>query len=378
MAAKPQLPWPPAVARKCGYKRGLSFPCIFSIFNYFIMSSTTVLISGASGFIALHTVQELVKQGYNVVGSVRSEEKGEYVKKASGKPDKFSYEIVEDIAKEGAFDEFVKKHSDATVFLHTASPFHYKVTDVETDLLKPAIHGTKNALLSIAKYGTNIKRVVVTSSNAAIASRDQDLDPKNVFDETSWNNITWEKALESPAFGYSGSKAFAERAAWDFVKEQNPGFVLSTVNPVLVFGPQPTNDFNTDKLNTSSEVINVILKSSLPDDKVAPYNSSAVDVRDVAKAHLVAFEKDEAKNQRLFLTSDAFTQQTILDVLHEKFPKQTEKVPVGTPGTDKDEFDQKATKNNDKTRKILGFELISVRQSIADSAQQLLQVEGKL
>lgn len=340
--------------------------------------STTVLISGASGFIAAHTVQELIKNGYTVVGSVRSKEKGEYVKKLSGKPESFSYEIVEDIAQEGAFDEFVKKHQEATVFLHTASPFHYNVTDVEKDLLKPAVHGTKNALLSIAKYGPNIKRVVITSSYAAIASRDQDLQADQTFDETSWNNLTWEKALESPIYGYSGSKVFAEKAAWEFVKEQKPAFVLSTVNPVLVFGPQPTDHFSTEKLNTSSEVINAILKIKNPQDEVAPYNSVGVDVRDVAKAHLVAFEKDEAKNQRLFLTSALFTQQTILDVLHKQFPKQTENVPVGKPGSGQEDIDTRAKKNNDKTRKILGFELISVEQSIADSARQILQVEGKL
>lgn len=118
--------------------------------------STTALVSGASGFIAAHTVQELIKNGYTVVGSVRSKEKGEYVK-LSGKPESFSYEIVEDIAQDGAFDEFVEKHQEATVFLHTASPFHYNVTDVEKELLKPAVDGTKNALLSIAKYGPNIR-----------------------------------------------------------------------------------------------------------------------------------------------------------------------------------------------------------------------------
>lgn len=150
------------------------------------------------------------------------------------------------------------------------------------------------------------------------------------------------------------------------------------MNPVLVFGPQPTDHFSTEKLNTSSEVINAILKIKSPQDEVAPYNSVGVDVRDVAKAHLVAFEKDEAKNQRLFLTSALFTQQTILDVLHKQFPKQTENVPVGKPGSGQEDIDTRAKKNNDKTRNILGFELISVEQSIADSARQILQVEGKL
>lgn len=343
------------------------------------MSQTTVLISGASGFIALHTVQKLIKKGYKVVGSVRSQEKGEYVKKASGKPDLFSYEIVKDITEEGAFDSFVKNHPEATVFLHTASPFFFNVTDIEKQLLLPAVNGTKNVLKSIKEYGKNIERVVVTSSYAAIASNKAAPNPENTYDESSWNDLTWEESLQNPLFGYCGSKTFAEKAAWDFVKTEKPNFVLSTVNPVYVFGPQPTNDFDTKQLNTSSEIINGFLKLSGPDAKVDQHNGVAVDVRDVAEAHLVAFEKEEAKNERLFLVSDYFTSQTILDVLHSKFPKQTENVPVGTPGSDKEDIKTKITRfNNDKTRKILGFQLITPEQTIADSAEQILKVEAKL
>lgn len=342
------------------------------------MSQTTVLVSGASGFIALHTVQKLVKKGYRVVGSVRSTEKGEYVKKASGRPDLFSYEIVKDIAQEGAFDEFVKNHPEATVFLHIASPFHFKVTDIEKDLLSPAINGTKNVLLSIKKHGKNIKRVVVTSSYAAIASVEMDLQADKTWDESSWNDITWEQALKHPRPGYFGSKTFAERSAWDFVKNEKPDFVLSTVNPVLVLGPQPTNEFSTAHLNTSSEVINKILKINDPNATVRPSNGLAVDVRDVAEAHIVAFEKDEAKNERLLLSTGPFTHQTILDVLHARFPQETKNLPVGRPGTDQEDIKKRAKFNNDKTKKILGFELISVEQTIADSAQQILQVKSKL
>jgi hypothetical protein len=33
------------------------------------------------------------------------------------------------------------------------------------------------------------------------------------------------------------SKTFAEKAAWDFMKEESPDFTLTTINPTLVFGP---------------------------------------------------------------------------------------------------------------------------------------------
>ena len=109
------------------------------------MSSTSVFVSGASGYIAQELVKQLIQKNYKVVGTVRSNEKGDSLKenlKAAGlQSENFSYEIVKDIAVEGAFDEALKAHPEVTIFLHTASPFHFNVTDVEKELLLPAING---------------------------------------------------------------------------------------------------------------------------------------------------------------------------------------------------------------------------------------------
>lgn len=335
--------------------------------------STTVLVSGASGFIALHTVKSLLQKGYTVVGSVRSTEKGETLKKLLNN-DKFSYEIVKDIVSETAFDDFVKNHPEATVFLHTASPFTFSVTDIENDLLKPAVNGTKSALSAVKKYGPQIKRVVVTSSYAAMTDITAKPDPSISADENSWSPLTWETSLVNGRVGYCGSKKLAEKAAWDFVETEKPLFVLSTVNPVFVFGPQAFDEMVKDNLNTSSEIINNILKLTSPDDEIPSFTGYAVDVRDVADAHIVAFEKDEAKGKRLFLTSGGWTEQTILDVLHKDFPQYSKKYPVGTPGSDKAVIAKEKTVNNAWTRSILGFELRSVEEMVHDSIAQILKV----
>ena len=63
----------------------------------------------------------------------------ENLKAAKLQSENFTYEIVKDIAVKGAFDDALKKHPEVTVFLHTASPFHFNVTDIEkllTQLLK--------------------------------------------------------------------------------------------------------------------------------------------------------------------------------------------------------------------------------------------------
>lgn len=336
----------------------------------------TVLISGATGFIATHTVQQLLESGYIVVGSVRSTEKGETLKKQLNNPN-FSYEIVKEIESESAFDDFVRNHPEATVFLHTASPFHFNVTDIAKDLLEPAVNGTRSALVAIKKYGPQIKRVVVTSSYAAIGDLSKPQSSDTIDTEETWSPLTWETSLENPLVGYCGSKTLAEKAAWKFVEDEKPNFVLSTVNPVYVFGPQAFNDqVKGSTLNTSSEIINSVLKLT-PESKEWPHhNGDAVDVRDVAAAHLVGFEKDEAKNQRLLLTSGPFTDQTLLDILHRDFPDKTKNLPIGTPGSDVEDFKKKNTLDNSKTRKILGFKLRTVDESVHDSAAQIFDAQG--
>lgn len=334
--------------------------------------STTVLVSGASGFVALHTVKLLLAKGYTVVGSVRSTEKGENLKKLL-KNDKFSYEIVKDIVPDDAFDDFVKNHPEATVFLHTASPFNFSSTDIENDLLKPAVNGTKSALSAIKKYGPQIKRVVVTSSYVAMADFSVAQSPTTIINEDSWSPLTWETSLTNSVLGYCGSKKFAEKAAWEFVEAEKPNFVLSTVNPVYVFGPQAFDELVKENLNTSSEIVNNILKLKSPDANVPQTTGYVVDVRDVAEAHIVAFEKEETAGKRLFLTTGGFTEQTILDVLHKDFPEYSKNYPVGAPGSDKERLAGQYTVDNEWTRKVLGFKLKTVEETIRDSAAQILR-----
>lgn len=329
-------------------------------------ANTTVFVSGATGYIALHIVRDLLAAGYTVIGSVRSVEKGDKITKQFNNS-KFSYEVVKDIAAPGAFDEALKKHPETDIFLHTASPFHFHVTDVEKELLIPAVEGTKNALNAIKAYGKNVKKVVVTSSYAAMFDHTRENDPTQRVDESSWNNLTWEQAKENPLAGYVASKAFAERAAWDFVKEEKPQFKLITVNPVYVFGPQNFKEDVKGTLNTSAEIINGLLKLK-QGDPIPEYNGLYIDVRDVAKAHLVAFENPAAEGQRLMLADQRFNSQQVLNILHAKFPEFTKDIPIGNP----DFKIQYSVANNDKTRKILGFPLIDLEKTTVDTVQQIL------
>lgn len=333
---------------------------------------TSVFVSGATGYIAQHIVKTLLENNYKVVGSVRSTEKGEKLAKLLHSTN-FNYEVVNDIQKEGSFNEALKKHPEVTVFLHTASPFHYKSKDVEKEMMIPAVNGTKNALKAIKEYAPQVRRVVVTSSIAAIKVEAKENDSTFVTTEETWNPISWEEALTNPILGYRGSKTFAEKAAWEFVEMEKPLFILSTVNPVIVFGPQAFDSEVKETLNTSAEIINNLLKLK-PDDPVLPLNNAFIDVRDVAKAHVVAFESNNAANQRLLLSESKFSSQLVLDLVHKNFPQFKSRIAVGTPGIYPDTSGLCKT-DNSKTRAIVGFPFIPLEKSVVDTVQQIVKAE---
>lgn len=338
------------------------------------LMSKSVFVSGATGFIAQHIICALLNKGYSVVGTVRSAAKGDHLAKLLNSP-KFQYEVVADVQAEGAFDEALKKHPEVTVFLHTASPFHFKAVNVEEELLKPAVRGTENALKAIKAHGPQITNVVVTSSIAAISTPWLEADTTRVLNESSWNEITWEGCKVDPVLGYRGSKKFAEKAAWDFMEREKPNFVINYVNPSLVFGPQAFDSEVKDNLNTSLEVLNSFLKMD-GDSELPAARGGFVDVRDVAAAHLVAFEKP-ISNERLLMNYSRFCAQDIADVLNDRFPQLKGKIPVGEPGTGHLLNDALCKIDNEKTKSILGFPLRDLSTTVYDSVKQILDARGE-
>ncbi|RLV86365.1 putative NADPH-dependent methylglyoxal reductase GRP2 [Meyerozyma sp. JA9] len=329
---------------------------------------SSVFVSGATGFIAQHVVKQLIAKNYKVVGSVRSKEKGEQLVAKFG--ENFQYEIVSDIGKPGAFDDALKKHPEVTIFLHTASPFHFNVTDIKKELLDPATQGTENALRAIKVYGPQIKKVVVTSSYAAIMNLKTEYNPEVTNTEATWNPGSVEDALQNPIAGYLISKTLAEKAAWDFLEKEHPNFTVTTVNPAYVFGPQAFDSDVKDTLNTSSELINKVLKLK-PNEEIPTMAGAFIDVRDVAKAHLIAFENADAEGKRLALVEARFSNHDIARVIRDRFSE----VDIPSPDVKKAEAERASLCKLDfsQTRKIFGSKYIDFDTSVYDSVKQILQ-----
>ncbi|CAK7902485.1 putative NADPH-dependent methylglyoxal reductase Grp2p [[Candida] anglica] len=339
------------------------------------MSAITVFLSGATGFVAQHLIKQLLTKGYKVIGSVRSTEKGEALKKNLNSED-FEYVIISDIQTKGAFNDVLKSHPEITIVLHTASPLSFNVTDPEKDFLIPAVEGTKNALNAVIEFAPQVTSFVLTSSYASIFTRSKERDNTATFDESSWNDITWEQSKENLLTGYLGSKTFAEKAAWEIIETKKPSFNFCTINPACIFGPQAFDSEVKETMNASVEILHRLIKLKST-DPVPAHAAGFIDVRDVAAAHIVAFENKEADSKRLILSDKRFSSQGLLDIINENFPTLKGKLPIGNPGTSDEHTKVLAAINNELTKKILGFKFISLEKSVIDTVEQILSVKEK-
>lgn len=330
-----------------------------------------VFVTGATGFLAQHLINQLLEKDYHVVGTVRSTEKGDLLVSLFKNP-RFEYEVVRDLGSKDDFDKALKKHNDVTAVLHTASPvFPSGMEDPEKDMVVPAINGTRNVLKSVKEHGPKVKKFVYTSSLAAVRT-EQSYSRDEIVTEDSWNNVTLEDAKKDEGLAYEVSKTHAEKEVWNFIKENNPKFDVTIINPVYIFGPQLFDYYVKTQLNFSNEIINSILQKK--DKQILGYS---VDVRDVAKAHVSAIEDSATNGQRLITTSgDPYNQQTILDIIHRNFSGLKDVINVGNPGSDKKVFAEYYTLNNSKTKKILKFDFVPQEKTIVDTVSQILQVQG--
>lgn len=313
-----------------------------------------------------------------------------------------------DIARPGAFDDVVKTPG-LEVVVHTASPFHFNISmllcrlrypkntrtkrlisippdDPQKDLIDPAVNGTTGLLRAVARSAPAVRRVVVTSSFAAILDAARLADPATTFTEASWNPVTLADIHAHPSMAYRASKTLAERAAWDFVQNGDhsdpannepkpPTFDLVTVNPPLVFGPVVHHLASLDSINTSNERIVALVQGRWrTPDKVLPDtgNVNWVDVRDVAEAHVAAVEQPGLGGRRLFATAGVYSNRAILDIVRRHFPELRDKLPAeDATGGDLPPEDKMARVDNSETTKALGVQWRPLETTIVDTVNSL-------
>jgi len=246
-------------------------------------TAQSVLVTGGSGFVGVHCILQLLEKGYRVRTTLRSLNKQTEVIEMlmnGGVRSVDSLSFIEaDLSKDTNWDEAVK-HCEYV--LHVASPISLTAPKDENEMILPAVEGTLRVLM--ASRGGGVKRVVITSSFAAVGYSHKD--PDTLITEESWTDPN-DRTLSA----YLKSKTLAERAAWDFIKREGGELQLSVVNPVGIFGP-----LLGPNLSGGHEILKQLLDGSL---KAIPnINFGIVDVRDVADLHLRAMTSEQANGQR--------------------------------------------------------------------------------
>lgn len=283
-------------------------------------SNHTVLVTGATGFIAQHCIVQLLDAGYCVRGTARAAgrtaEVADVVRPhlspaAQARLDSDFEVVAADLTADTGWDGAV---AGCRYVLHVASPIPRTPPKNADELIVPARDGVLRVLRAASTAA--VERVVLTSSVAAVLyGRDRD----RVFTEADWSNVD-DKRIGA----YERSKTVAEHAAWAYMGELGTSSPLSlvTVNPGLVLGPLLSSDWGT-----SGEAVKKLIDRDFP--AVPDINYACVDVRDVASAHLAAMTTPEAAGQRYICAEANHSLREIAAVLAAHLAPLGFKIPTG-------------------------------------------------
>lgn len=275
------------------------------------LSSTKVLVTGASGFIGLHTTLRLLQLGHSVRATVRTEAHEKNIRQTLSKHlDTNGLEFARaDLLKDDGWQEAM--HGCEFV-IHTASPYPAENPKDENVLVIPAREGTLRVLRAAQAGG--IKRVVMLSTIGAILDGQEG--ENRTFDETDWSDLSKSRLM------YHKSKTLAERAAWDFIHsaENQSKTEMVSVNPSNVFGPVLDGHHHT-----STEWYRTIMRAEVPG--VARTQLDFVDVRDLVNVLAKAMTVPEAVDKRFICNSASIPLLELADILHQNFAHRGYRIP---------------------------------------------------
>ena len=272
-----------------------------------------VCVTGASGYIGTHVARELLERGYRVRGVVRDVDdpaKTAHLRALPGADERLELAPA-DLLAEGSHDPVVK---GCPLVCHTAASVRMTAKNPQRDIVDPAVKGTRFVLESVARAG-DARRVVLTSS---VAAMEDDSRPQgHRFTEDEWNESATLKIAPYPL-----GKTLSERAAWKMVEdlEGEQRFELITICPSFVLGPVLAEVH----VRSSPTLIRDLMVRTFP--ACPQIKISAVDVREVAAAHVEALERPEASG-RYILSKDAYWMQELGEMVARLFPDYP--VPTG-------------------------------------------------
>ncbi len=269
----------------------------------------TALVTGANGYIASWLVKYLLEQEFTVHATVRDKTNQNKVSHLQTLINEYPGKLTlfnADLFNNGDFDEAME---GCELVFHTASPFIIRgLNDPQTELIDPALKGTRNVLESANRIHS-VKRIILTSSVVAIYGDYVDMQSteQGVFTEAHWN--TTSSVGHQP---YSYSKTLAEQEAIK-IHEAQSRWDMVTVNPGLVLGPSLAKASDSTSLSTMLELMDGTLRTGAPDLRFP-----LVDVRDVAIAHINAATTEKALGRHI-LVAGSQSMLEMANIIRKKY-----------------------------------------------------------
>lgn len=320
-----------------------------------------VLVTGITGYIGQHVGSELLKAGFDVVGTMRSQRKAEAVRAALGGAGGSLTFVEADLLSDKGWDEAME---GITYVAHVASPYTIKEPKNEHELIEPAVEGTRRVVEAAQRAG--VKRMVLTSSAIAI----QGGRGSGHFGPTDWANT------DINIGAYGKSKALAERTAWDLAAGGD--MELTVIVPGGVFGPS----LGAAPEGQNVDMISDMIKGKMP--LIPPLAMSMIDVRDAAKLHVAALTTEGAAGTRFIAASaepvDMMTlASTLKDAGFSKVSTRRAPTPVLKVMALFDRnvkgmlplLEQTATFDNSETFDVLGWQPTPIEESVTEMAHSL-------
>lgn len=270
----------------------------------------TVCVTGGAGFMASWLIMRLLKHGYSVRATVRSDPK--YKEDASHllslpeAPEKLQIFDAE-LENPESYEEVIK---GCVGVFHLSHPMDFKGEIPRETVIKTAIEGTLGLLRACVKSKT-VKRVVYTSSNSATLLVGTTEDNRQI-DENVWTDVDVIRHIDIPEVSYIVAKTLTERAALQFSKEH--GLDVVTILPSAIIGP-----FISLALPCS---FHQTLPLIFGDEQHCMYMNTAhyVHIDDVASAQIFLLECPKSEGRHICSSTDV-TLHEIAKLLSMKCPE---------------------------------------------------------
>ncbi|KAL6178794.1 hypothetical protein ACLB2K_050312 [Fragaria x ananassa] len=261
-------------------------------------------VTGAGGFVGSWVVKLLLSQNCIVHGTIREPTDAKYSHlkklKASENLKLFKADLLN-------YDSLHRAIEGCDGVFHVASPVpsgSVPNPEASVEIIEPAVKGTLNVLK--ASLEAKVKRVVFVSSVAAVSVNPTWAEGQ-VLDETCWSDKEYCRNTEN---WYCLSKTEAEYEGMQFAN--TTGIDLLTVCPTLILGP-----ILQSTVNASTLILIKLLKEGKESLENRP--RKIVDVRDLAQALLMTYEKPEAEG-RYICMSHSVKNRDLVEKLRRLYP----------------------------------------------------------